>query len=322
MTSAATATIRAPFTELLGSLFPCASITGAPKVSTMKIIAALETTPRRLYTGALGYLAPDRVAQFAVAIRTLLINVESGQAEYGVGGGIVWDSTSKDEYAEALLKARVLTVRRPAFSLLETLRWTHEEHFWLIEEHLRRMEDSATYFGFPFNRDTTEQYLMEITRNLPAAPQRLRLLLDREGVLSHQVYPLEEVGNLNKPPLRIKLALEPVHSDDVFLFHKTTLRGTYEKARSAQPGCDDVLLFNERGQLTESTFANLVIELDGKLVTPPLECGLLAGTFRANLLEQGVIEQRVISRADLLRCSQIFLVNSVRGWQKAELSTD
>jgi para-aminobenzoate synthetase/4-amino-4-deoxychorismate lyase len=322
MTSVVTAKIRAPFTELVGSLFPCASITGAPKVSTMKIIAALETTPRRLYTGALGYLAPGRVAQFSVAIRTVLIDAKSGQAEYGVGGGIVWDSTSKDEYAEALLKARILTNRQPEFSLLETLRWTPQEHFWLIEEHLRRLEDSAAYFGIPFNRKITEQYLVEATHDLPASPQRLRLLLDREGALSHQAQPLGDVNSLDGPPLRVKLALEPVHSDDVFLFHKTTLRRIYDMARQDQPGCDDVLLFNERSQLTESTIANLVIELDGKLVTPPLECGLLAGTFRAYLLEHGFLEQRVVSLADLARCSQIFLVNSVRGWQKAKLLTD
>ena len=322
MTSGVTAKTSVPFAELISTLFPCASITGAPKVSTMNIIAALETTPRRLYTGAIGYLAPGRKAQFSVAIRTMLVDVKSGKAEYGVGGGIVWDSTSKDEYAEALLKARVLTMRQPSFSLLETLRWSPSQGFWLLDEHLQRIGDSAAYFNIPFDRQNTETYLAEAALTFPAAPQRLRLLLDRAGGLSHQVFPLAE-NNADQPaPIRLRLASQPVHVQDVFLFHKTTLREPYEKARQAQPDCDDVLLYNERGELTETTIANLVVNLDGELATPPIACGLLAGTFRAHLLALGQIHERVIQLADLARCTQIFLINSVRGWQKAIVLED
>jgi len=367
MTSGVTAEIGAPFADLLATLFPCASITGAPKVSTMKIIAALETTPRGLYTGTIGYLAPGRRAQFSVAIRTLVVDRESGAAEYGLGGGIVWDSTSKDEYAEALLKARVLTERHPEFSLLETLRWTPAEGFFLLDEHLTRLADSATYFSFPFERTQTETYLVELAKNTlchsrkrfgtmcertPACPGglsrakqspfnqrllrrgpkehrgrehaprndivRVRLLLDRDGNLTHQLFPLPETQNR---PLRVKLAQKPVDSNDIFLFHKTTRREVYETARQSQPDCDEVLLFNERGELTEATIANLVLELEGELVTPPIECGLLGGTFRSALLKAGKIREKVLTRADLRRCTQIFLVNSVRGWQRAVFSS-
>jgi para-aminobenzoate synthetase/4-amino-4-deoxychorismate lyase len=316
MTSTVTAEIHARFSEILTALFPSGSITGAPKVSTMKIIATLETTPRRIYTGAIGYLAPGRKAQFSVAIRTLLIEPQAGLAEYGIGGGIVWDSTTRDEYAEALLKASVLTARSPDFSLLETLRWTPQEGFFLLAQHLQRLAGSAAYFDFSFDHEKLETALLDAARNLPPSPHRLRLLLDRDGSITIQPFPLADEP---EAPLRVRLALEPVSSDDVFLYHKTTWRLVYDKPRQSLPEYDDVLLYNERNELTESSIANLVLDLDGELVTPPVACGLLAGTFRAHLLAQGTIREKVVSISDLPRCRQIFLINSVRGWQKAEI---
>ncbi|NTW12279.1 MAG: aminodeoxychorismate synthase component I, partial [Anaerolineales bacterium] len=153
MTSTVKAEISASVTNIIKALFPCASITGAPKVSTMKIIAELETTPRKIYTGSIGYIAPSRKATFNVAIRTALVDRETQTAGYGVGGGIVWDSTSTDEYAEALLKAHVLTGSTPQFSLLETMLWTPDEGFFLCEKHIARVLDSAEYFSFPISDD-------------------------------------------------------------------------------------------------------------------------------------------------------------------------
>jgi len=222
-----------------------------------------------------------------------------------------------DEYAEALLKARVLIERQPEFSLLETMRWTPDEGFFLLSEHLQRLTDSATYFGFPFERAKTEAFLADAAHNLPDAPQRVRLLLDRAGNLSHQIFPL--AVEAREKPLHVRLASTPVSSDDVFLYHKTTWRAVYETARQSQPDCEDVLLYNERAELTEASLANLVFELDGELVTPPVTCGLLAGTYRAHLLAQGQIREKVITLSDLPRCTKIFLINSVRGWQKAVL---
>ena len=314
MTSTVTAQATLPFSDLMAALFPCASITGAPKVSTMRLIAELEDSPRKAYTGTIGFLAPGRRAQFNVAIRSVGIDRESGEAEYGVGSGVVWDSTAANEYTESLLKARALTEPQPEFALLETLRWTPTEGWFLREGHLKRLRDSAIYFDFPFDGPAVEARLAAIAKTF-AGSVRVRLLLHPDGQLTHEAFPLA----VEDKPLRVKLASAPINDQDVFLFHKTTQREAYAKARAAQPDCDDVLLYNQRGELTESTIANLVVAMENNLVTPPVSCGLLAGTFRAALLEQGLVTERIIQREDLARCTKIFLVNSVRGWMKVEL---
>ncbi|NWG35120.1 MAG: aminodeoxychorismate synthase component I [Chloroflexi bacterium] len=331
MTSTVRAKTSSSIAGIFKALFPCASITGAPKVSTMKIIAELETTPRKIYTGSIGHFEPQRKATFNVAIRTILLDRQTKTAEYGVGGGIVWDSTSADEYAEALLKARVLAESSPQFSLLETMLWTPEEGFFLREEHIARLLDSAEYFDFrtpggsavrelhpskpPTSKDAIENYLDEICSRF-TSPQRVRVLLDRNGNLSHEAGSFQPKEN--DPPLKVCLAKEPVHSQDAFLFHKTTHREVYENARKDFPEYDDVLLYNERGELTEFTAGNLVVELDGRLYTPPIFCGLLAGTFRARLLQTGQVEERIVHAAEIETCAKIYRVNSVRRWQKVE----
>jgi para-aminobenzoate synthetase/4-amino-4-deoxychorismate lyase len=319
MTSTVTAKTQASLTEILTNLFPCASITGAPKVRTMQIIAELESTPRQIYTGSIGHLAPGRQAQFNVAIRTVLLDQASGQAEYGLGGGIVWDSTSADEYAEALLKARVLTHPPPEFSLLETLRWTPTEGWFLREKHLARLLDSAAYFGFPAHRESLVAWLEAFARDFETS-QRVRLLLARDGQLTGESAPLS-LEPLSKP-VTAALAANPIESSEIFLFHKTTRRAFYATAQAARPEAEDVLLYNERGELTEFTLGNLVVEMAGKLFTPPLECGLLAGTFRAHLLETGQVQERRIPLRELSNCTHLLRVNSVRGWQTIHLALD
>ena len=316
MTSTVTANTSASFIEILKALFPSASITGAPKVSTMNIIDGLESTPRKIYTGTIGYFSPGRKAKFNVAIRTALIDQERHQAEYGVGGGIVWDSTSTDEYAEALLKAHVLTAQSRSFSLLETLLWTSETGFFLCEKHIARMLDSANYFDIPITRQKLENYLEHICSEF-RTPQRVRVLLDQCGELHSEVHPFELAENTGT--LKTSLARGPVDSSNVFLFHKTTLREVYEAARISLENFDDVLLYNEKDELTEFTIGNLVVELEGKLVTPPISCGVLAGTFRTHLLETGQIAERTISLQQLASCTQIFRINSIRRWQKVGL---
>ncbi len=341
MTSTVTAKTDASLTEIFAALFPCASITGAPKVSTMRIISELEKTPRNIYTGSIGYVAPNRKAKFNVAIRTALIDRESQSAEYGVGSGIVWDSVGMDEYTESLLKARILTEASPPFSLFETMLWTLEEGFFLREKHIARLLDSAEYFDFPLfppprwpsgpersgaetkgvsrqpvTRETIGAYLDEISFQF-TSPQRVRLLLDKSGILSHESKTFQPSDN--HPPMRVCLAKEPIHSRNIFLFHKTTHREVYESARKDFPECDDILLYNEHNELTEFTIGNLVIEMDGELFTPPISCGLLAGTFRTHLLETSQVKERIIRVDKLKNCSQIFLVNSVRKWQKVEI---
>lgn len=321
MTSTIQAKTKASLTEIFSALFPCASITGAPKVSTMKIISELETTPRKIYTGSIGYMSPNRKAQFNVAIRTALIDRENKTAEYGVGGGIVWDSTSVDEYNEALLKARVLTERpHPlGFSLFETMLWTAEEGYFLLEKHVARMADSAKYFDFPFSEEKLDVFLDQIAGNF-TSPKRVKVYLNRFGELSEETKDFHSEKRLFKGCL----ANQSINSNNVLLFHKTTRREIYptprtqDAARSSE-GIDDQLLFNERDELTEFTIGNLVVEMDSEFFTPPLASGLLAGTFRAHLLETNQINERVIHKGELSKCSRVFLVNSLRKWVEVEI---
>ena len=314
MISTVTAQTNASIVEIFRALFPCASITGAPKVSTMRIISELETTPRKIYTGAIGYLSPNRQAKFSVAIRTAIIDRERMRAEYGIGGGIVWDSTSADEYSEALLKARILTEAQPEFDLLETMLWTPQDGYFLGEKHVERLLDSADYFEFKVSRQTIELRLAKIAERFDS-PQRVRLLLNKEGNVKVESEPhLSSNGRLH-----ICLAKNPVNSETVLPFHKTTQRDIYNRAREDVPHCDDVLLHNERGELTEFTIANLVLELDGELVTPPIHCGLLPGVFRAHLVETGQVGERVVPVQRLRDCTKIFRVNSVRKWERVQV---
>ncbi|HSB02296.1 MAG TPA: aminodeoxychorismate synthase component I [Anaerolineales bacterium] len=316
MTSTVAAETGSSLIEIFTALFPSASITGAPKVSTLKIIAELESTPRKIYTGSIGYISPQRKAKFNVAIRTASIDRESQKAEYGVGGGIVWDSTSRDEFAEALLKARVLIEGPPAFSLLESMLWTPENGLFLREKHLARMLDSANYFDIPFTKEKLEEYFEQISSSL-STPQRVRVFLDQAGKLTSEVTPFEP--GANSEILRVCLARQPVDSTDAFLFHKTTRRAVYEAAREGRAAFDDVLLYNEAGELTEFTIGNLVAEIDAQLLTPPIACGVLPGTFRAHLMEAGQVAERTIRVEQLQDCTGLFRVNSIRKWQRVEI---
>lgn len=317
MTSTIQAKTKASLTEIFAAFFPCASITGAPKVSTMQIINELETSPRKIYTGSIGYIAPRCKAKFNVAIRTVLIDRESQTAEYGIGSGVVWDSAATDEYAEALLKARVLTESQPHFDLLETLLWTPNDGYFLKEKHIARLLDSAKYFDFPITSEVIETHLNELAAKFTST-QRVRLLLDKNGKLTSEAKGYTEINNT----LKACLAKAPVQSGNIFLLHKTTYREMYDIARKEFSDFDDVLLFNEKNELTEFTIGNLVAEMDGKLYTPPVSCGLLAGTFRTYLIENNQVNERIIQVEELDLCSRLFLVNSVRKWQQVELATN
>jgi para-aminobenzoate synthetase/4-amino-4-deoxychorismate lyase len=312
MTSTVTAQTDAALTEIMTALFPCASITGAPTVRTMDFIAELETTPRGVYTGCIGYLAPEREAQFNVAIRTVTIDRATGQAEYGVGGGIVWDSDAADEFRECQIKTRVLTQIRPAFDLIESILWTPDDGCFLVDRHRRRLADSAEYFDISIDWPAIEAQLEALTSTLPHAAHKLQVRVSPQGVAVVSATPL---GQIPLPhPMRVTLAARPIDSNDPFLYHKTTRRDLYAAARAARPGYDDVILWNERGEITEATIANVVVEFAGELVTPPIECGLLPGTFRGWLLDQGVIRERVISLEEFKSVQRIYLINSVRKW--------
>lgn len=314
MTSTVRSRTKASIPEIIAALFPCGSITGAPKVSTMNIIADLESSPRGIYTGSIGYIAPGRTAQFNVAIRTVVVNKQKGEAEYGVGGGIVWDSSTRDEYQECQAKARILTERRPEFKLLESILWTPSDGFFLFEEHLGRLADSGEYFGFAIEIDEIRKELERIVSSFPQRASKIRLTVNRLGELDIEGIPVEF-----PEAVQIAIATNPIHRDDVFLYHKTTHRHVYDNARRGHIDCDDVLLWNEKGEVTETTTANVVLESKGELFTPPISCGLLPGTFRKSLHAKGVIEERVIAVAELEEYDSLYLINSVRKWRKATL---
>jgi para-aminobenzoate synthetase/4-amino-4-deoxychorismate lyase len=234
-------------------------------------------------------------------------------AVYGIGGGVTWDSEAGEEYAEALDKARLLAEAAPEFELLETMR-LEGGAYRLLEEHLTRLAASAEYFDFPFRVESARAALEEHAARFHGGARRVRLLVSPDGAVRVESEPLAPTPSGTAAPPRVALASEPVSSCDRFLYHKTTRRGVYESRRAAHARAYDVLLRNERGELTEFTNGNLVLEIDGRRWTPPRASGLLAGTFRARLLRQGEIAERVLTPADLRRASRCWLVNSVRGW--------
>jgi para-aminobenzoate synthetase / 4-amino-4-deoxychorismate lyase len=306
--------------EAFRALFPSGSVTGAPKVSTMGLIAKLEDAPRGPYCGAIGYLAPpgsgEPRANFNVAIRTVVRDRRSGLAEFGVGGGITYDSSTAGEFDEAVAKARVLTARRPRFELLETLRHEPASGFRHLPEHLARLEASARYFGFAFARSDAEAVLEKAVAELGGAEGVVRLLLARDGSVRID---LSELPPSVPGPLRVAIHPQPVDPSDVWLYHKTTLRSPYDRRRDDRPDVDDVVLVNDRGEVTESTIANVAVKLGDAWFTPSLGSGLLAGTYRAVLLREGRLRERTIRVEELAGAGGLALVSSVRGWRPAVL---
>lgn len=305
--------------EVFRALFPSGSVTGAPKVRSMQIIADLEDSPRGVYCGAVGYIAPPGTApsaRFNVAIRTVTVDGESGLAEYGVGGGITWDSRAGAEYDETVAKARVLTERRPRFELLETL--LHEPGSGLrrLNLHVERLLGSAGYFGFVVDEAAVRDALAREAASIPDRPSRVRLLLDRSGRITTASMALAP----RSEPMRLEIDDVPVDPADIMLFHKTSRRERYEAARARHPDADDVLLVNLRGEITESTIANVAAKMDGRWITPALDAGLLAGTERAALLADGTVEEGTLRRGDLAAAEELRLMNATGPWRRAELT--
>src|SRR5215217_6637640 len=296
MTSTVESTLRDGTTlvDLIQALFPCGSITGAPKIRTMQIIRELERFPRGAYTGAIGLLKPGGDCVFNVAIRTVVIDTETGLATFGVGGGVTIDSTAEREYEECLVKSRFLHSKPVEFQLFESILLEDGEYF-LLEDHVARLNESAEYFGFIGTRINAD--LERIAAENPTGSRKVKVTLWKDGRTEIQVTPLGEV----KP---VELAREPVDSSDRFLYHKTTRR----------PGADGLVFWNERGEITESSIATVVVPIDGELCTPPIECGLLPGVFRKHLLAEGKIKERVITIDQFQNANEFFLINSIRKW--------
>ena len=304
--------------DVFRALFPCGSVTGAPKVRTMGFIDDLETSPRGVYCGAVGRVEPPDArgprATFNVAIRTVVVDTTDGSATYGVGGGITYASDPAREHDEVLAKARVLTTTRPAFDLLETLR-LDDDGYADLEEHLERLASSARYFGFAHDPEAVHDALAA-ARAQARGPRRVRLSLTRSGAVTTLV---DDLPAPPDGPVPLVLDDEPVDADDVWLFHKTTNREVYERRAARAPDAE-VLLVNDRGEVTETPIANVAVRLEGRWWTPPRTSGLLAGTARARMLRDGTLAERPIPADALRRAEAIALVSTVRGWRDARLT--
>ncbi len=332
MTSTITAQLRADVTllDIFDALYPCGSITGAPKRRTMEIIRELEPDARGIYTGAIGWFDPrddGKVGDFcmSVPIRTLTLQPQGADGvrhgEMGVGAGIVFDSNAGDEYAECKLKARFLTGLQNDVEIFETMRATPGGGVRHRERHLKRLAASATYFGFPWDAKAADAYLDTACTMLEPqhAAYRLRLALSPSGAFSVQHAPLSPLTE----PVRVLLADDNTSSADLFLRHKTSIRQRYDIAwRDAEAqGAFDTLFFNERGELTEGGRSNVFVRVNGQWLTPPLSAGVLPGVMRSVLLDDPDwnASEAVITRAMLETADDIILCNALRGAVRATL---
>ncbi|MEX0757811.1 MAG: aminodeoxychorismate synthase component I [Acidimicrobiia bacterium] len=317
MTSTVTSEPRAgtDLVDVFSALFPCASITGAPKVATMKLIAELESSPRGVYCGAVGYGGPRPAGPewaFNVAIRTVTISTH--MASYGTGGGVTFDSTAGDEYREALLKARVLDRRTTGFSLLETMHWSPDHGYRHLAAHLSRLTRSAWYFDIPVDPAEVRSALDTAVRDSDSA-RRVRLLVSRTGAVSAE--PLEAPAPLSQ--VRFIIDDTPLDPSDPMLRHKTTERSVYDAAAARHPEADDVILVTIDGLAADTTIATLCAEIDGEWLTPPVSDGALPGVARRSLLDAGRIKERSLPIEVLHTATRMARVNSLRGWEDAVL---
>ncbi len=314
-----------PFRQLIEALFPCGSVTGAPKIRTMEIIRELEHQPRGVYCGAIGYTGPEQSC-FNVPIRTL--ELSKGQGRMGIGSGIITDSVAEAEWEECLLKSHFLTKSRADFQLIETLLWQPENGYFLLDYHLERLEDSARYFYFCHDPEevrrcldkTATELSAEVKNKEGAGQWRVRLLLHRDGRLEISSVPLPEPelsDSVSEEPAEVIFSQEQVDDRDPHRLHKTTSRELYtrEFQRATEQGCYDILFTNRAGEVTEGAITNIFVRLqkNERLLTPPTDCGLLAGTYRRMLLEQGQAVEQVLRMEDLLKAEELYVANSVRG---------
>jgi para-aminobenzoate synthetase / 4-amino-4-deoxychorismate lyase len=322
LTSTVTAQLRpdTSLCDIFTAMFPCGSVTGAPKVAAMQAIARLEDTPRGPYCGAVGVLRPDGSATFNVAIRTIVVERATGRAVYGAGGGITWDSVADAEFDEVIAKASLLRGALPDLDLLETMR-LEDGVISRFDLHMARLRDSARFFAFPAGTaDSAAAALRRVCHELGTGSWRVRLTASRTGSINISHTRLHDpVGTRadEATPRRAALSRQPVPDHEPLLFHKTTARNVYDQRRGEDPDAFDVLLLNQRHELTEFTTGNLVVELDGSLLTPARHCGLLAGTLRQQLLDEGVIREAVIHAHRLADARRAWHLNSVRGWTAA-----
>jgi len=306
--------------DLFKAIFPSGSVTGAPKISTMKIINSLEKEPRGVYTGGIGFFAPNREAIFNVAIRTILIDNKKNKGEMGVGSGIVYDADPYNEFDECKLKVDFLTKKKNDFKLIETILHHPKKGYFLLKPHLGRLLSSAAYFNFKYDKKYITEKLKKLeTRFKNSFSYKVRLLLDRTGKIDLGFSRI----NMNGKLIKVRFSSKKTSKNDLFLYNKTTNRNLYDKEHRkwSKRGYFDIIFTNTQNQITEGAISNIVIKKGKFYYTPPIECGLLNGVFRRSLLKNSKfpIREKVLYRGDIEKADEIYMVNSVRGMVKAKL---
>lgn len=319
MTSGVRAVLKKGMTyfDIFRNIFPGGSVTGAPKIRSMQIIRKLEKGPRNVYCGALGMILPKDKAIFNMPIRT--VSLIGNKGEMGSGSGIVYDSSGLAEYGECMLKAKFLADRYREFRLLETILW--DEGYAFLEEHLERMERSAQYFGFYFNRAKIKKALSSLKRKFKrGALYKVRLLLDRKGCIEIEHSKVSRETGIKY----IAVSNYKIDPQNLFCYHKTTNRQLYdsEYIRYHRRGYFDVIFLNKIGEVAEGAISNIIIEKNKRYYTPPLSSGVLPGIFRRYFIRKYRAQERKIFLKDLLKADRIFLCNSVRGLTQIDLKID
>ena len=291
------------------ALFPCGSITGAPKISTMEIIQQTEIAPRGVYCGTIGILLPKGKRIFNVAIRTL--QMQGTKAIYGVGGGITWDSKWKSEYQETKQKSAVLYRQEPRFDLLTTGR-IHQGELTFKEQHLTRLREASRYFGFPYEEQNLLKDLQEELAHVdPNLDYRCRIALQKNGSFQLTITELTDLpASYLQPQLREQTA--PLNRP--FIYFKTSQRDHLVQSDREQ------IYYLEDGTLLETTIGNLILEIDGQLYTPPASLPILDGIYRRHLLETGQVEEKLLTLKDLDVAGRVYACNALRGLYPLEFT--
>lgn len=307
------------YLEIFKALFPCGSITGAPKFSSMEIINQLEKSERGIYTGTIGYIEPNNDGVFNIAIRTVEIN-DDKKGLMGVGSGIVWDSDAFEEYEECLLKSKFLTDNMEEINLIESL-YLYKGKYRFLERHIRRMENASDYFCFKFSKTEFKKMLEEnIGKTEKNNKYKVRMSLVKDGkmILNNEIIDKK----IKKQSLKIVVADKKTDSDNKYLYFKTNKRDIYNSVFSdiQKKGYDEAIFVNEKEEVTECCNNNIIIKKDGKYYTPPSECGLLKGTMIENLLEKmDSLSERIITLEELKNADKVYICNSVRGVREATI---
>lgn len=300
--------------DVFQALFPCGSITGAPKHSAMKLIREHEASPRGVYCGAVGVIQPGGAARFNVPIRT--VTLRDSNATCGVGSGITWSSRPEDEWSEWQHKSEFLEQASHPFGLIQTLR-LHAGECRHLGLHLDRLEAASQHFGFAFDRSVVRHNILESARRASVSEARVRVLLNFRGCVNVDVQPLPSAS---KQPQSVRLADSPISAPGAFLRHKTTRREHFDRFQAQAANAFDCLLWNAKGEVTEFTRGNVVVQRpDGECVTPPLSCGLLDGVGRARALEAGQVKEDIVTVAELANARRLWFLNSLRGWIEVRL---